>query len=154
MFLNLYKSLIRPISMVMLSGVLTCPQPTTAIEKVQHKATKLYSPLIKTSISYTNRLTPLKLPSGGDMILMYKIVNGLAGIDMNIFTFTDAFPYTTGHRYKLYKYPWPVHYNTRANFFSCRIIMWNSLPSDVVEAPTIIAFKSHLDSHWNNFIYI
>ena len=72
-------------------------------------------------VPYTERLVLLKLPSmqyrrwRGDMILMYKIIQGLIGIDMSIFTFRDIPPTTRGHQYKVFKYP--VHYNARANFF-------------------------------------
>ena len=74
------------------------------------------------------------------MILMYKIIQRLIGIDMSIFTFRDTLPTTRGHQYKVYKYP--VHYSARANFFSCRIAnMWNNLPSDIIEAPSLNSFK-------------
>ena len=86
------------------------------------------------------------------MILMYKIIQGLIGIDMSIFTFRDTHPTTRRHQYKVFKYP--VHYNARA-IFSCRIAnMWNNLiPSDIIEAPSLNSFRSHLDNYWNNIMY-
>ena len=37
----------------------------------------------------------------------------------------------------------------RANFFSQRVVnKWNSLPSNVVLAPTISSFKQKLDEFW------
>ncbi len=38
---------------------------------------------------------------------------------------------------------------TRGHFFTNRVIdLWNSLPQDVVTAPSIDSFKNRLDSHW------
>ena len=28
--------------------------------------------------------------------------------------------------------------------------MWNDLPSEIIEAPSLYCFKSLLDNHWNN----
>ena len=40
---------------------------------------------------------------------------------------------------------------TRAQFFTSRVIdTWNSLPQEVVSAPSIDAFKARLDKHWEN----
>ena len=88
------------------------------------------------------------------MILIYRIIQELIEIDLSIFTFRsrDTFPTTTGHQYKIFKHP--VHYNARANFFTCRIAnMWNDLPSEIIEAPSLNCFKSLLDNYWNNIMY-
>ena len=48
---------------------------------------------------------------------MNRIIQGFIGIDLFIFTFRsrDTFPTTRGGRKpyiaKVFKYPWPVHYN-------------------------------------------
>ena len=35
------------------------------------------------------------------------------------------------------------------NSFYCRVVdRWNTLPSSVVEAPTMNTFKNRLDQHW------
>ena len=31
--------------------------------------------------------------------------------------------------------------------------LWNRLPSDVVSAPSVNAFKSRMDNHWKDFCY-
>ena len=37
------------------------------------------------------------------------------------------------------------------NFLSSRIVNeWNELPKEVVDAPSINAFKNRLDRHWND----
>jgi len=39
----------------------------------------------------------------------------------------------------------------RANFFTQRVInQWNSLPDEVVSAPTISIFKKRLDELWTS----
>ena len=39
----------------------------------------------------------------------------------------------------------------RGNYFGLRAInLWNSLPEDVVTAPSVNAFKNRLDKHWAN----
>ena len=42
----------------------------------------------------------------------------------------------------------------RSNFFTQRVInTWNSLPAEVVSAPTISTFKASLDNYWNDIGY-
>jgi len=44
---------------------------------------------------------------------------------------------------------------TRQHFFSNRVAKdWNSLPWDVVNAPSLNTFKSRLDKHWDAFKYV
>ena len=44
-----------------------------------------------------------------------------------------------------------VNKNIRKYNFSIRIInIWNSLPREVAEAPSVNAFKNRLDRHWRN----
>ena len=56
------------------------------------------------------------------MILMYRIIQELIGIDLSIFSFRsrDTFPTTRGHQYKIFKHP--VHYNVRANFLPAELL--------------------------------
>ena len=160
MMLSLYKTIVRPI--VEYSNVIWGPHfalDQQSIEKIQRRATKLISTLHH--VPYTDRLALLRLPSlqyrrwrGDYMILMYRIIQELIGIDQSIFSFRsrDTFPTTRGHQYKIFKHP--VHYNVRANFFTCRIAnIWNDLPSEIIEAPSLNYFKSLLDNYWNNIMY-
>ena len=56
---------------------------------------------------------------------------------------------TRGHSLKLHKPS--VKTSIRQNCFSQRVIAnWNSLPQDVVLAPTLNCFKNRLDKHWAN----
>ena len=57
---------------------------------------------------------------------------------------------TRGHQYKLRKER--ACHTTRRNFFTGRITYtWNGLPTAVAEAPSMNAFKAHLDKHWSCF---
>ena len=58
------------------------------------------------------------------------------------------YPHVLGHHLKLYKRQ--CRLQQRANFFTQRIInQWNSLPDEVVSAPTLSIFKRViLDELW------
>ncbi len=44
--------------------------------------------------------------------------------------------------------PAPLH------FLGCRAVNpWNSLPSEVVQAPSLNSFKARLDKHWERYQY-
>jgi len=57
--------------------------------------------------------------------------------------------YTRGHNRKLFKLQ--SHLDLHKNAFTVRVVSkWNSLPDDVVNAPSVNAFKSRLDKFWLN----
>ena len=57
-----------------------------------------------------------------------------------------------GYDYKLIKRR--CYSQLRANFFSIRVVnSWNRLPSDVVSAPSVNAFKSRMDNNWKDLCY-
>ena len=125
------------------------------IESVQRRATKLIPEL--RDLSYKERLMNLKLPlltyrrKRGDMILIFKIMNGAVRLDANKL-FTHVSNKTRGHTKKVYKTP--ATKTVRINTFSQRVIdNWNSLPQSVVDAPSINAFKNRLDKHWEDHHY-
>jgi len=70
-------------------------------------------------------------------------------IDHFLFQVDDTFYDTRGHKYKLKKYR--SRLDTRKYFFSNRVVShWNSLPSHIVEADTVLTFKKRLDL-WNEW---
>ena len=86
------------------------------------------------------------------MIQVYKIIHELDRLNPDHF-FQLADTTTRGHRFKLTKPR--CRTNVRKDAFSHRIVNdWNSLPEQVVEAPTIDAFKIRLDSHWKEQHYV
>ena len=58
-----------------------------------------------------------------------------------------------GHSLKLVKHH--TSKTVRSHFFSERAVNnWNSLPDDVVQAPTLNTFKNRLDLHWKDYQYV
>ena len=80
-----------------------------------------------------------------DLIMTYKIINGLVDVDMNYFFMVNANAnHTRSNGLKLYKSR--LNSNIRKFSFSQRIINdWNNLPNDVVTAPNVFIFKTKLD---------
>ena len=128
-----------------------------ALENVQRRATKQL-PGFK-DLSYTERLKCLRLPSlayrreRGDMIEVFKMVHGLYNprvIDFLVKSeIIEGRPETTGHSHKLFLQQ--SNKDIRKYSFALRVVkVWNSLPTDVVNAPSIDAFKRCLDNYWAN----
>ena len=123
------------------------------IEKVQRRATRIVPDLRE--MEYEQRLECLNLHSlhyrrrRGDMITVFKLMNGKLGISSELF-FTPAIHATTrGHAHKLYKER--SRLDIRSKYFSQRVVSdWNSLPEKVVQAKTVDSFKTLLDKHWWN----
>ena len=115
-----------------------------SVESVQRKATKLIDGFnVK---SYEDRLKELKLPSlgyrrkRGDMIWMFKIINGLVRVDASKLFIHASLSHTRGHTQVFKKHALKL---ARINSFSQRCVNdWNSLPNFVVEAPSLDAFKN------------
>jgi len=121
------------------------------LEKVQQRATKcVYGLKNKT---YQQRLKILGIPSlelrrkRGNLIETYKILTGKEDVDINqLFQLSPNIHSTRGHHLKLFKKPSRI--NVRKFFFSQRVVDgWNSLPSSVVESPSVNTFKNRLDDY-------
>ena len=157
-FLPLYKSLVRT------HLEYGCPvwapykmKHINEIESVQRRATKQL-PGMK-SLSYPERLKSLKLPTmsyrrlRGDMIEIYKITNGIydqeacSGL-LNLWS--DSVKRSArGNDKKLYLDR--SNYQIRQNSFTIRVVKhWNSLPNNIVNAPSINSFKNRLDRFWKD----
>ena len=119
------------------------------IESVQRRATKQL-PGMKNK-SYPERLRKLKLPTlsyrrlRGDMIEVYKMVNGLYDSEVgNILHMWHE---------KKKELTCEVILRTclRKNSFVLRVVgTWNGLPSSIVTAPSINSFKNRLHRYWSN----
>ena len=123
-----------------------------AIERVQHRATKMVSGMAR--LGYTERLEKLDLPTlvyrrqRGDAIEVYKYLHGCYNTDC-----TEILPLyvptgtrTRGHSLKLQKRE--CRSQLRMNVFGYRVVnMWNELPEEVVSAPTVNCFKGRFDRH-------
>ena len=102
------------------------------------------------NLSYENRLKCTGLTTlserriRGDMIEVFKILTGFSKVNYNTWFKSSINNRTRGHSYKLVKSR--SRLDIRKNFFSQRVInAWNSLPSEVVEAESINAFKNRYD---------
>jgi hypothetical protein len=153
---TLYKSLVR--SHLEYANVVTYPQyekDAKLLENVQRRATRLVPSLRE--LDYEDRLRELELPSllyrrnRGDMIEAYKYLHGMYDVNPNPLH-RDKNQITRGHSLKLEKRR--ASKTTRQQFFPFRIVnTWNSLPENIVSAPTINSFKARLDKLWGNKLY-
>ena len=153
--LTLYKALVRP--HLEYANQIWAPylvKHVVAIESVQRRMTRQV-PGLK-DLSYEDRLRELCLPTlayrrlRGDMIELYKIATGKydPAVTAELLDFSHL-QHTRGHRYKLVCQR--ANTSKRKNSFFVRTVeLWNSLPSVVVEAQSVIAFERQLDKQWSN----
>jgi len=122
------------------------------IEMVQRRATKMLPGLKE--LSYKESLKILDIPTlvnrriRGDMIEMYKILNGRYDQDAEMQLPVNN-NITRGHQKKLFK----QHSKTKirqSQFRLCVAETWNSLPEYVVKAPSIKSFERRLDKFWTD----
>jgi hypothetical protein len=149
-FMLLYKAYIRPhIEYCVQSWSPYLQRDITCLEQVQRRATKIVGSLKKKS--YEERLKCLRITTledrrgRGDLIETYKILTGKEHTDyQQFFQFENNGHGLRGHSLKLFKTR--SNSRLRQKFFSQRVIEdWNRLPLEVVEAPSVNAFKNRLD---------
>lgn len=123
------------------------------MEKVQRLATRWVDGL--KGQPYKERLKRLGLFSlerrrlRGDLIEVYKIIHGLSGDDLKTLLPLRDGRELRGHAKMLKKSH--VRLDVRKAFFTNRVVNpWNSLPKDVVDAPSLRVFKERLDESWEN----
>ena len=125
MFLNLYKSILRP--HLEYASTVWSPmfkKDKILIENVQRRATRLVKSI--KHLSYEDRLKTLGLPSleyrreRSDMIQVYKILHGIDRVDEDKFFTLNRLAATRGHSLKLYKKR--SRLMVRANCFSNRVV--------------------------------
>ena len=126
------------------------------VERVQRRATKMVESI--RNKPYPERLRHLKLPSmyhrrrRGDMICIYQMLHSGLDIDPDKFVTPASSRENRGHPWKLFK----PHAKSRVRRHALNIRAindWNSLPSSVVQASSLNAFKSRLDRHWTHTMY-
>jgi len=146
--MTLYKSLVRPIleyAVQFWSPTYRCD--VERLERVQARATKLI-PEIR-NLGYERRLLELDLFSleqrrlRGQLIETFKILRGHSGLDPGRVFSLSTNP-TRNHGFKL-ELP-RFRTNKFRDFMTVKVCaLWNSLPSEVVNAPSVEAFKRNLD---------
>ena len=134
----LYQSLIRPV--LVYGSPVWSPwykKDITGLEKVQGRCLKLSSDPISLPELITRRQEQ-------DMCEVYKFMHGLYKTSYDNY-FQKPFRTHRGHSLKLFKPQCKT--NVLQNFFSQRVIdMCNSLPEEVVSAPSLDSFKKNLRS--------
>ena len=126
------------------------------IEGVQRRATKLV-PKFR-DLDYEDRLKRLRLPSlkyrrfRGDIIETYKYTHNLYKLTNSPIKLDTSNINTRGHSFKLKKSS--CNKNIRSKFFTERVVnSWNSLPEDIVNAPTLNALKNRIDKFYKDTMY-
>ena len=148
-FLNLFKSLVRP--HLEYASTVWCPvfkKDRVPIENVQRRATKLVSSI--SHLSYSERLRALGLPSleyrleRADVIQVSKTLHDIDKVDKNkLFTLSE-YTSTRGHSLKLFKRR--SRLKIRANRFGNRVVdTCNNLPEQIVQAPSL-----NLNNWWRH----
>ncbi|KAL8561621.1 hypothetical protein ACOMHN_001353 [Nucella lapillus] len=153
MFVQLFKGLVRPILEYGHSVWQPCQKTLCSdIEDVQRRATRLLGSL--KNKPYPERLRALKLPTlehrrlRGDMVEVFKYLHGCYEVLQPELTLASGRA-PRGHSLKLQKDRYRL--DLRGNYFAHRVVAtWNSLPEEVVTAPSTNAFKSRLDHHWRH----
>ncbi len=156
---TLYVALVRP--KLEYGNVVWSPRLQSHIdelERVQRRATKLVSSLKEKS--YEDRLRALNLPSlayrrmRGDAIETYKFTHGKYNVSTLPFELVDEDTQPTRNNgFKISKER--CISRVRKDFLGNRVVNpWNSLPSEVVQTPSLNSFKARLDNHWESYQYL
>ena len=155
MFLQLFKSLVRPL--IETSVAVWAPYKKTDIaelERIQRRATKQVPDL--KHLEYSERLEKIGLPTlvfrclRGDMIEIFKIMAGIYDNEGTP-TITKGNEHTRGHQRKIFIRSRGARLNLRKNFFTVRVgHVWNEIPEEVVMAKDVNAFQRLLGKHWKD----
>ena len=85
------------------------------------------------------------------MLMVWKIMNGFSP-SLEFLFVRPPLASTRGHSLKIFVPR--CRTDVRARFFSCRVVpLWNSLPEDVVAAPSVSSFKSRLLSALGSLLF-
>lgn len=148
--IRLYKTYVRPL--LEYCGTVWCPElvrDRTLLENIQKKATRLS--FKRRRPDYQQRLSLAGLPTfearrlRGDLIITFRILKYGYGDLQHLFILDDH-SRLRGHSLKVKKEPFS---SIKRQHFLCNRIfsIWNSLPTEIINSPSINVFKNQLDSY-------
>ena len=154
MFLNLYKSIVRPhLEYASTVWSVLYKKDCISIENVQIRATRMVHSI--RHLNYSDRMRELGLPSlqyrrtRADLIEVFKILNGIDNCDKSQLFHTQPLQRTRGHSQKFFKRQFRL--DLRKHFFSQRVIDdWNNLSENVILSDSTNQFKSRLNKLWKD----
>lgn len=121
------------------------------LESVQRRWTREVQGMV--GVSYQDRLRHLGLFSvkgrllRADLIKLWKIFHDQFEVGLDILLERRFHGATRGHQYKI-STP-RCHSETLRRFFSVRlVVIWNSIPANIVETDSLSLFKTRLDRHF------
>ena len=124
------------------------------LEKIQHRATRRMSDVRGT---YPERLDQIGLTTleerrvRGDAIEVFKYLRGFLNVNKDtLFTMNISKEPKTRHQNSFMPLSVPrANLDLRKNFFSVRgATLWNSLPSELRECPSVNSFKNAYDRYF------
>ena len=142
-----YKALVRP--QLEYSSSVWSPytqQNINHIEMIQRRAARWVNHDYSSYSSVTSMIRQLgwrtlqDRRSDARLTMFYKIVNGLVAIPMPSYVKSPVRLSRHMHPLSYTQIQTPCNYY-KYSFFPATIILWNSLPADLVEAPTLHQFK-------------
>ena len=147
-FVKLYKTFVRPI--IEPAWCADLVRDRNLLESLQRRATRSTYSLRLPRPSYHERLSNAQLLTfekgkpRGNLIFTFRIMNNFVGCDLTGLFVRNLDERLRGHGLKLKKQNYKT--NTRQLFLPNRVFnVWNSLPSDVITAPSVNSFKNRLD---------
>ena len=126
------------------------------VEAVQKRATRMLA--VTKGLEYEERLRLLKLPTlvyrrhRGDLIEMYKMINGLYDEDViPRFDLREDVVSRDNRKHSKQLFITRSNKDVRTYYFTKRVApVWNGLTEEIVSAPSVDCFKRNLDVFWDN----
>jgi hypothetical protein len=150
---KLYKSIVRPsLDYCVQAWRPHLKKDIDVLERVQKRATKMITECrgkdYEKRLEYVNLTTLEMRRERADMLEVYKIMNGMEGLEEKDFFMRDLNG-RRGHSFKLYKKR--VNLDIAKYSFGNRVCSsWNSLTEDIVTSQSINIFKGRLDKYLGN----
>ena len=121
------------------------------IEMVQRRAARFVKNKYRNTSSVSSMLEDLQWESlqsrrmKSQLTMFYKIINNLVDIPANDYLSFSGSRTRSSHCYKIRQFR--VSSNTfKYSFFPRTVVLWNTLPASVAEAPCLVSFKEELSS--------